>query len=208
MEILDRAYQCIINFNLKEAESISKELKETEVPREEAVRKINEALFHIAEKYEKREIALPEIVAATHCFMEIGEALKIKGPIKGTVVLGTVDKDVHSIGKNLVKGMLIMGGYKVHDLGMDVPAEKFVEKVKETNAQILGMSALMTTTMGEMKKVIELLKREGIAVKVMIGGAPVTPEYARYISADGYASDAVKAIKVADELMEGRKCYL
>ncbi|HDI75524.1 MAG TPA: cobalamin-binding protein, partial [Thermoprotei archaeon] len=120
------------------------------------------------------------------------------------VVIGTVEGDLHDIGKSIVATMLEAGGFQVHDLGVDVPAEKFVEKALEVNADIIAMSALLTTTMLNMKKVIDLLKEKGIRdkFKVLIGGAPITEEFAKEIGADGYAEDAVKAVEVAKKLVE------
>jgi 5-methyltetrahydrofolate--homocysteine methyltransferase len=120
-----------------------------------------------------------------------------------TVVIGTVRGDLHDIGKNLVAMMLEGAGFKVVDLGVDTPPEKFVEAVKEHDAKIVGMSALLTTTMVAMKDTIEALKAAGIREKVvvMVGGAPLTQEYADSIGADGYAPDAASAVDKAKELL-------
>jgi len=121
----------------------------------------------------------------------------------GTVVLGTVAGDIHEIGKSLVGTMLTADGFTVHDLGVDVPHGEFVEAVRETAADLVGLSALLTTTMRNQRQVIDLLVEAGLrdGAKVMIGGAPVSPEWAREINADGYAEDAVGAATLARSLV-------
>jgi methylmalonyl-CoA mutase cobalamin-binding domain/chain len=121
----------------------------------------------------------------------------------GTVVLGTVKGDIHAIGKSLVATMLTANGFKVHDLGVDVPVEKFLEKVQESEANVLGLSALLTTTMLEQKAMIEALESAGLreSVKVLVGGAPVSNSWAQEIGADGYAEDAMGAVQLALRLI-------
>jgi methylmalonyl-CoA mutase cobalamin-binding domain/chain len=122
---------------------------------------------------------------------------------RGTVVIGTVKGDVHDIGKNIVAIMLKGSGFTVHDLGVDVPAERFVEAILEHRPDVLGISALLTTTMPAMQIVIEALENAGLRdqVKVLIGGAPVTEEFARSIGADGYGRDAGDAAEQAKQLI-------
>jgi len=122
----------------------------------------------------------------------------------GTVVLGTVTGDIHEIGKTLVQTMLSATGFQVHDLGVDVPTELFVAKAREVNADIVGLSALLTTTMPAQRLVVQALEREGLRpkVKVIVGGAPVTREWAAAIGADGYGEDAIAAVTLAKALME------
>ncbi len=119
------------------------------------------------------------------------------------IVIGVVEGDTHDIGKNLVKIMLETAGFAVHDLGRDVPVEEFVNKAKEVDAQIICMSTLMTTTMDNMKRVIELLKTEGLygKIKTMIGGAPISQSFADLIGADAYTTNAVEAAKRAKQLV-------
>ena len=117
-----------------------------------------------------------------------------------TVIIATVEGDIHDIGKNLVALMLKNYGFKVIDLGKDVSKERIIRAAKEHNAQIIALSALMTTTMQRMRDVIEFVKSEGIPSKVMIGGAVITQEYAEEIGADGYSKDAADAVKLAKRL--------
>jgi 5-methyltetrahydrofolate--homocysteine methyltransferase len=120
----------------------------------------------------------------------------------GTLVLGTVQGDLHDIGKNLVGMMMEGAGFKVVDLGVDVKPEQFIEAAKENRAQLIGMSALLTTTMVNMKGVIEAVGRADLPVKTIIGGAPVTQSFAEEIGADGYAPDAASAVDKAKELVK------
>ena len=131
---------------------------------------------------------------------EEGESQKVKG------VIGVVEGDTHDIGKNLVRIMFETAGFEMYDLGRDVDLKDFVKKVKETKAKLLCMSTLMTTTMGGMETVINMLKEEGIRneVTVMVGGSPISQKYANDIGADGYSSNAVEAVKVAKELLKNK----
>ena len=122
-------------------------------------------------------------------------------PNKGTIVLGTVKGDLHDIGKNLVGMMLESGGFKVINLGIDIAPEKFVAAVIEHKPQIVAMSALLTTTMPHMKDTIELMKEEGLKVKCIIGGAPISQDYADKIGADGYSPDAASAVELCTKLL-------
>lgn len=166
----------------------------------------------IGMQFKNNEIYIPEVLIAARA-MHAGLAVlrpilaKSTGPASAKVVLGTVRGDLHDIGKNLVGMMLAGGGWEVIDLGIDVPPEKFVEVAREKGAQIIGMSALLTTTMLQMKTTIDLLQKEGghEEIKTIIGGAPVTAEFAKKIGADGYAPDAASAVQVVKELVSHRK---
>ena len=121
--------------------------------------------------------------------------------ILGTVVIGTVKGDLHDIGKNLVAAMLEGRGFKVVNLGADVSKERFIEAARENNADIICLSALLTTTMGYMKEIVDAVREAGLAVKIMVGGAPLNAEYAASIGADGYSSNANEAVALAKSLM-------
>jgi len=163
----------------------------------------------VSEKFKNNEIFIPEVLISARA---MSSGLKIIKPLlaeanvisKGKVVIGTVKGDLHDIGKNIV-GMLLQGaGFDVVDLGADVPLEKFVEFVRKERADVVGMSALLTTTMIFMKDVIEALKNAGLRenVKVIIGGAPVTESFAAQIQADGYAPDAASAADLTKRLLK------
>ena len=161
----------------------------------------------VGRKFKNNEFYVPEVLIAAramHAGMEILEPLLTKGGVKprGVAVLGTVKGDLHDIGKNLVAMMLTGGGFKVVDVGIDVSPEKFVQLAKENNADLIGLSALLTTTMPQMADVVEAVKEAGLDVKVLIGGAPVTQDYADEIGADGYAPDAASAVDLARSLVE------
>lgn len=169
---------------------------------------LEEGLLHgmgiIGGKFKNNEVYVPDVLIAARAMNAGSELLKpllassgVKA--KGTVILGTVKGDLHDIGKNLVRMMMEGKGLEVIDLGIDVPVDKFINKLKETNAQIVACSALLTTTMGEMKNVVEGLKAAGIRdnVTVMIGGAPVTDQFCKSIGADIYTPDAASAAEEA-----------
>ncbi len=155
---------------------------------------------------------LPELVMAGEAMKSaiavLEPAMKAAGAsrqILGKVVLATVEGDIHEIGKSLVGTMLTSSGFEVHDLGVDVPSEKILAKADEVGADIIGLSALLTTTMIRQKEVIEEVARRGMKVKVMVGGAPVTREWVQKIEADGYAEDAIGAVNVAKELVGAKQ---
>jgi 5-methyltetrahydrofolate--homocysteine methyltransferase len=135
--------------------------------------------------------------------MGVLEPLLVKEGVEpvGKLVVGTVKGDLHDIGKNLVTMMFKGAGFEVIDLGIDVPADKFAEAAKERGAKLVGASALLTTTMPQMKTVVEAVRSSGLEAKVIIGGAPVTQAYADEIGADGYAPDAASAVDVGKELL-------
>jgi 5-methyltetrahydrofolate--homocysteine methyltransferase len=161
----------------------------------------------VGEKYEKGDYLIPDMLASAEC---VGAAMDILAPhlvgsgveSKGKFIIATVAGDLHDIGKNIVAIMLKGAGYEVLDLGNNVPTEKIVEAVKETGAGYLGLSALLTTTMRVMGDVIEGLKGAGMrdSVKVLIGGAPTSKEFAEQIGADAHCSDAFRAIDVLKQL--------
>ena len=160
----------------------------------------------IGGKFKKNEVYVPEVLIAAramHWGMEILQPMLEDAGIEpvGKVVLGTVKGDLHDIGKNLVGMMLRGAGFEVVDVGIDVTPEKFVEAASENNAKIIACSALLTTTMPQMKFVVEAVKAAGIDSKVMIGGAPVTQDYADEIGADGYAPDAASAADLAKDMI-------
>ncbi len=173
---------------------------------------LNEGLLagmgEIGEKFKKNEVYVPEVLIAARA-MKAGMAilkpklLEAKVKARGVVVIGTVKGDLHDIGKNLVGMMLEGAGFQVVDGGIDVAPEKFIELAKANNAQLIGCSALLTTTMTNMKAVVDGVKSAGLAgkLKVMIGGAPVTQAFCDEIGAAGYAPDAASAVDIARKLL-------
>ncbi len=162
----------------------------------------------VGRKFKANEMYIPEVLIAAramHAAMDILKPLLTESgaPSKGTAVIGTVEGDLHDIGKNLVAMMLEGAGFNVVDIGVDIPSEKFVEAVNANKANILGLSALLTTTMPAMKEVIDEIRKDGNAksVKVIVGGAPLTQEYADSIGADGYAADASTAVEISEKLL-------
>jgi 5-methyltetrahydrofolate--homocysteine methyltransferase len=159
----------------------------------------------IGGRFKANEVYVPEVLMAAramHTGLAVIKPLIASSGIKekGTVAIGTVKGDLHDIGKNLVIMMLEGAGYKVIDLGVDVPTEKFQQAIEEHHPQIVGISALLTTTMTQMKETVERLKALGGSVKIIVGGAPVTPKFAGEIGADGYAADAASAVDKVAEL--------
>ncbi|MHC1770625.1 MAG: corrinoid protein [Flexilinea sp.] len=177
-----------------------------------AERILNEAMIagmaEVGKLFESGEYFVPEMLVAARAMasgMEILKPYLQQADVKATgkVILGTVAGDLHDIGKNLVGMMLEGAAFEVVDLGTDVPAEKFVEAVKETGAEIVAMSALLTTTMPAMKETIDALNAAGVRdrVKIMVGGAPLSNNYALQIGADGYSPDANRAVALAKSLI-------
>jgi 5-methyltetrahydrofolate--homocysteine methyltransferase len=167
-----------------------------------------QAMDRVGVKFKNGEIYIPEVLIAARA-MHTGMAVlkpilsKSNTPMAGKIVIGTVKGDLHDIGKNLVIMMLEGGGFEVVDLGIDVPAERFVEAIKTYRPEIVGISALLTTTMREMKNTLDAIQKAGLGkeVKNIVGGAPVTEKFAKEIGADGYASDAASAVDLVKSLL-------
>ncbi|MCR6544833.1 cobalamin B12-binding domain-containing protein [Dehalobacterium formicoaceticum] len=160
----------------------------------------------VGARFKNGEMFVPEVLMSAKSMSSGIELVKpliadSDMPNKGTVIIGTVKGDLHDIGKNLVAMMLESGGFKVINLGIDISPEKFVEGAKEYNTDIIAMSALLTTTMLHMKDTIELVKEEGLKVKCIIGGAPISQDFADEIGADGFAPDAASATDLCGKLM-------
>jgi 5-methyltetrahydrofolate--homocysteine methyltransferase len=159
--------------------------------------------------FKNNEVYVPEVLMAAramHTGLAVIKPLIVSAGIKekGVVAIGTVKGDMHDIGKNLVIMMLEGAGYKVIDLGVDVPAEKFLRVVEEQHPQVVGLSALLTTTMPQMQEIVKKLQSYGDRVKIIVGGAPITAKFAREIGAYGYAADAASAVEEVAELIGGK----
>jgi len=174
----------------------------------EILNTLNQALDEVGRRYEKGEYFLSELIMAGVLSTEVTSLLephliRSRRISLGKVVIGTVRGDIHDIGKNILVMMLRSAGFDVVDLGVDVPAENFANAIEEKQANILGLSALLTSSMDEMKKVIETIENRGFRnrVKIVVGGRPLTREFAKEIGADGYAKDAVEGVKVVKDLV-------
>ena len=202
-------YDAILTGNKAKAEATTKAALEANVnPSELVAQYMIPAMDEVGKRFECNEYFVPELLIAARAMkasMEILTPHLLKSGAKrtGRVVIGTVQGDLHDIGKNLVASMLEGGGFEVIDLGVDVPADKFVEAVKGSDGSIIALSALLTTTMTMMKTVIEALEKAGVRNKtrVMIGGAPITQQFADEIGADGYSDNASAAVALARKLV-------
>ena len=208
--IIENLRKAIFEYNAKLAKESATQAIEKVIDPVEAMNVMMVAIREIGDAFEKGELWLPDLVGASDAMQAaspvLEEEMKRKGVQKeslGTVVAGTVFGDIHSIGKTMVTTLLTAAGFHVEDLGVNVKAEAFIEAIQKHGADLLAMSALMTTTMAEQEKVIEALKREGIRerVKVMVGGAAVTDEFAEDIGADGFEPTAPGAVELAKKLL-------
>jgi 5-methyltetrahydrofolate--homocysteine methyltransferase len=209
-DILNRLKEAVINYDVDETVKTAQEVIETGFDPLKAIEEgLAAGLQVIGDQFGRGEIFLPMLMIsaeATKKALAILEPAVANGKsrkVLGKVVIGTVEGDIHDIGKSIVAAMLTANGFEVHDIGCDVPTSKFIEKVKEVNPDIIGMSALLTTTMPKMTEVINALKKEGLRekVKVMVGGAPVSAAWAEQIGADTYGEDAMAAVDVVKKLL-------
>jgi 5-methyltetrahydrofolate--homocysteine methyltransferase len=202
---LEKIVECVLGAEMDKVESLVKEgLAEGTDPSVLLKEGLIKGMDVIGEQFENGDLFLPEMLAAAMTMKAGVEILKphlAGGDSKaaGIVVIGTVQGDIHDIGKNLVAMMLEGAGFEVADVGIDVPPEDFVKAVEEKKPQVVGLSALLTNTMPAVKMTIDALQEAGLRdqVKIMIGGAPVTQEFADEVGADGYASDAAGAVNIA-----------
>lgn len=205
--VLQKVYECVLKGNkTKIVDQVHEALKE-----HEAQQILNEALLpainEVGDLFDKGIYFLPQLIASAEAMKTAIEDIQplllaaSDGKPKATIVIATVEGDIHDIGKNLVALMLKNYGFRVIDLGKDVPKEVIIETAKKEHADIIALSALMTTTMQQMKHVIEYAKEQGVTAKVLIGGAVITQEYADEIGADGYSKDAAEAVKVAKQVL-------
>ncbi len=210
IELLEMVEKSIYSGRAKEATKYTRQQIESGVPwREILNRAMLPALDRVGREYSEGTAFLPEMIAAGMAMTAAVEV--IKGHLggenfrsKGTIVLGTVFDDVHDIGKNIVKLNLEGAGYKVIDLGIDVQPDVFIGSCRDAAADIVGISCLLSTTMANLEKTVAAIRDSDVEIKIMVGGNPVTAEFARRIGADGYAPDGHLAVKKADELVEFR----
>ena len=186
--------------------SVQASLDEGKSPQDIIDESMIPAMEAIGKEFEAGRVFVPNLLLSARAMksaLDILKPLMLAGQTTtlGTVVIGTVKGDLHDIGKNLVASMLEGRGFKVVNLGTDVSKERFIEAAKENGADIIAMSALLTTTMDYMKEVVDAVKADGLKVKTMIGGAPVTAEFAASIGADGFSTNANEAVEVAKKLL-------
>jgi 5-methyltetrahydrofolate--homocysteine methyltransferase len=209
MTRFEKLHQAILEGDDGAAVEITQEaIAESVDPQELIDRSMIPAMAEVGDRFEAEEYFVPELLLAARAMkaaLELIRPLLVDGGIEpvGRVVVGTVQGDLHDIGKNLVSAMLEGAGFEVIDLGTDVTPEQFASTAKEKNADLVGLSALLTVTMPSMKSTIEALESAGLRdrVKVMIGGAPLTSQYAEEIHADAYADNASAAVRVARRLV-------
>lgn len=209
-EILEDLKKTIIEYDGEKAIVLAKKALEEKIEPIKALDAMTEAIKQVGDGFGKGELWLPDLVGAADAMSSaipiIEEEIKRTGAKRaslGKVVIGTVFGDIHSIGKTMVCTLLIAEGFEVYDLGINIKAEEFLEATKKYNADILAMSALMTMTASEQKKVIEYLKKEGLRdkIKIMVGGGAITEEFAKDVGADGYDPTAPGAVKLARRLI-------
>lgn len=207
MADLNALAEAVINGDMNGAMQITRQAIAEKMP---AGQILGEGLIagmdKIGVRFKNNEVYIPEVLIAARAMkmaMAILEPELVKAGVKpvGKLVVGTVQGDLHDIGKNLVAMMMKGAGFEVIDLGVDVASDKFVERAKAAGAQLVGMSTLLTTTMPSMEKTLKAIKGSGLKIKVMVGGAPVTQNYADRIGADGYAPDAASAVDLAKRLI-------
>jgi methanogenic corrinoid protein MtbC1 len=208
--VYEELKKAIIEYNIGNAKRLAEKVVSERLDPVEALHAMTQAIRLVGEGFQREELWLPDLVGAADAMLSampiIEQEIKRAGKIVqnlGIVVIGTVFGDIHSIGKTMVSTLLTAEGFKVHDVGINVKAERFVEAISEYKADILAMSALMTMTAPEQKKVVTLLENNGTRnkVKIMVGGSAITEEFADSIGADGYDPTAPGAVTVARNLI-------
>lgn len=204
-EILERLKESIIKFDVDNIKSLAEDALNQGVSAYDCVMNgMAKGMEVVGQKYQHGEYFLPELVMAGETFkegMRIFAAHLTPSEVtsRGRVVIGTVQGDLHDIGKNLVASMVEASGFEVHDLGVDISAKRFLSKTRETSADVVAMSALLSTTFPHMKEVIDALRKAKLNVKTLVGGAPLNVEAAKSLGADGYGRDAVEGANVCKQ---------
>jgi corrinoid protein of di/trimethylamine methyltransferase len=211
-ELLKKLKEAAINGEADEVIKLSRKVIEAGINPLEAVEKaLIAGVIELGDKWINGEAFIVDLIAAAEAMkagLSIlkGEITKRGGSIKyrGRIVIGTVEGDIHDIGKSIVASLLEAAGFEVIDLGVDVSAQKFIEAIKQYNPDVVGMSALMTTTMLKQREIIEAIKQANLRdkVKIIVGGAPTTEEWAKSIGADGWAPDATSAVELVKRLLK------
>jgi methanogenic corrinoid protein MtbC1 len=209
----EKLIEAIADVQEREAIDLTRGLLDSGADPHIALEACKEGMAIIGRRYEEREYFLPHLIIAGEIMKQVAELVKphLKTEVaspqpRGKIVIGTVAGDIHDIGKDIVAFMLDANDFEIHDLGVDVPAEKFVEKIKEVQPEIVGMSGFLTLAFDQMKDTVEAIRSAGLReqVKIMIGGAPMDEKVARYIGADAFGADASAAVNLAKGWMGGR----
>lgn len=209
-ELLEKAYNALVEVDEDQTAEAVKEWLSNDFDPVELLNKLADGLTEVGNKFEKMEYYLPQVMIAADMMDAATKDLSAKiaekggaSATKGTVVIGTIEGDIHDLGKNIVAGMLRAGGFEVVDLGRDVPVATMVQTAKDRNAEIIAASALMSTTMPYLGDIVKMLEGLGIRDnhKVMVGGAPVSQNYSDNINADAYALNAHEAVEAAKKLV-------
>ena len=206
----DELYNAVVNLEEDKSYNLVKKMVEEKEDPNNIIEILKEAVDVIGDKFSKKEYFLTELVMAGEIFQQsvkiLEPLLKSKEKVKssGTVIIGTVKGDVHDIGKNIFVTLLKAASYEVHDLGVDIPPEKFLEKVKEENADVVAYSGLLTVALESMKETTELLKSNGLRdkVKIIIGGLPVDEMWMKEAGADAYTDNAFEGVKIVDRWLK------
>ncbi|MFW9880637.1 MAG: B12-binding domain-containing protein [Candidatus Thorarchaeota archaeon] len=212
MSVKDTLFQSVVELEESKVYNLVKQLVEDGTDPKEIIDILRKAVEVIGEKFSKKEYFLTELVMAGEIFKQSAIILEpaleedaIKEKSKGVIVVGTVKGDVHDIGKNIFITLLKSAGFEVYDLGVDIPSQNFVKKVKETNARVVGYSGLLTVALEAMKETTEALKSEGLRdkVKIIIGGLPTDEMWMKEAGADAYTDNAFEGVKIVKKWIEG-----
>ena len=207
-ELLKEIHDCVVEFDEEKAAELCKKALEIGVPPYDAIMGgLAAGMDEVGRLYEQKEYFVPELLLCSDAMYAGLDVLRPHVKVDehqtaGKIVMGVVEGDIHDIGKSLVKTMFEAAGWDICDLGKDVKLDKFVEALKDTGADVVAISALMTTSMMAMPKVIGMLKAEKPDVIILVGGAPLTADIAQQYGADGYAKDAISAVQVAKNLLK------
>ncbi len=214
MNVLEQIVQATVEGDAERCTALAQQVLDEGMDPAEAINEgFTEGMVIVGEKFARMEYYLPNLMLSARAVNGAMEVLKPHllqheaGGTRGAVVLGTIQGDLHDVGKNIVKIMLQASGFDVHDLGVDVPVRRFIEKAEEVDADIIAASAILTTTMAYMPDIAELLTEMGVRDKyrIMLGGGPVTPDWATKVGADGYGDNATEAVEVAKRLMQEKR---
>lgn len=211
LDVLEELQKAIVEYDSEQAATLAKRVIEDKIDPIKAFDAMTEVINQVGERFEKGQAWLPDLMGAAEAMRAATPILETelkktgsKRESLGVVVIGTVFGDIHSIGKTMVATLLTAGGFEVHDLGINIAAEKFITNVEGFQADVLAMSALLTTTAPEQRKVINALKKKGIRkkVKVIVGGGAISDDFADAIEADGYEPTAHGAVEIAKKLIQ------